>query len=166
MVYSPLLPETGDVLDALSLTDDMKRRHGIEDGWRVGVPTSVRWQDVDAFRHANHTTFLLWYEQARNLYLEAFGLPRLSADSPGPVMKSLEVQYLKPLAYHETVVNTVRVTSLGRTSLVMDYATWGDGCHCRCTAVLVLVINATGEKAAIPASVRHAIIELDGAVER
>ncbi len=97
MVYAPLLDGSNPTLDKVSLTNDMIRRHGIEDGWRVGVPTSVRWQDVDAFRHANHTTFLLWFEQARNLYLEAVGLPRLSVDTPGPVMKSLEIKYLKPL---------------------------------------------------------------------
>ncbi len=55
---------------------------------------------------------------------------------------------------------------MGRTSLVMDYATWGDGCHCRCEAVLVLIINSTGEKAAIPEAVRRTIIQLDNAVER
>lgn len=141
-------------------------RFGIEPGWAFGFERVVEWRDVDAFRHANHTAFLLWFEAARNRYLESVGLPRHSADTPGPVMMSLEARYLRPLAYHDRVFVTARVRSMRRTSFVMEYAALGAaGCHASCTAVLVLMINATGEKVAIPDAVRSAIRVLDAPLE-
>lgn len=148
------------------IRDSDRVRFGIEPGWRFGTGRSVEWRDVDAFRHANHTASLLWFESIRNLYLEAAGLPRLSIDTPGPVMMSLESRYLSPLAFGDAVFVTARTRSMRRTSLVMEYAAWGEaGCHATCTAVLVLMINATGEKVAIPDRVRAAIRALDGPVE-
>lgn len=166
--------------DGLSPTDDLspgrtaadrvsgahRARFGIGPGWSFGFERLVEWRDVDAFRHANHTAFLLWFEAARNRYLEAAGLPCHSADTPGPVMMSLEARYLKPLAYHDPVFVTARVRSMRRTSFVMDYAAWaGGGCSATCTAVLVLMVNATGEKVAIPDAVRAAIRALDAPQE-
>lgn len=143
-----------------------RRRFGIEPGWHFGFERVVEWRDVDAFRHANHTAFLLWFEAARNSYLQAAGLPRLSPETPGPVMLSLEARYLRPLAYYDPVFVTARVRSMRRTSFVMEYAAWGEsGCHATCTAVLVLMINATGGKAAIPDRVRGAIRALDAPQE-
>src|SRR3546814_14270690 len=81
-------------------------RFGVEAGWSFGHERLVEWRDVDGFRHANHAAFLLWFEAARNRYLEAMGLPRLSPDGPGPVMMTLEARYLNPLAFHEPVAVT------------------------------------------------------------
>jgi acyl-CoA thioester hydrolase len=143
-----------------------RARFRLDPGWSFGRERLVEWSDVDGFRHANHTAFLLWFEAARNLYLESVGLPRHSVDTPGPVMLSLEARYLRPLAYHDAVLVTARVKSMRRTSLVMEYAAWSEaGCHATCSAVLVLMINATGEKVAIPDAVRAAIRTLDASEE-
>ena len=82
---------------------------------------------MDAFGHANHTAYLEWFEEARNHYLEAAGLPPLSATTPGPVLIRLEAQYRKPLAYPDEVLVTARTTALRRTSVTMEYAVWRDG---------------------------------------
>ena len=148
------------------ISDAARARFRIDPGWHFGFERLVEWSDVDAFRHANHTSFLLWFEAARNRYLQAAGLPRLSPDTPGPVMMTLEARYLLPLAYYDPVFITARVRSMRRTSFVMEYAAWGEaGCYAACTAVLVLMINATGEKVAIPDGVRAAIRALDAPTE-
>ncbi|HEY9569249.1 MAG TPA: hypothetical protein VIR38_14240, partial [Thalassobaculum sp.] len=47
-----------------------------------------------------------------------------------------------------------------------QYAAWGpQGLHATCTALLVLMINATGEKVPIPDLVRAAIRALDAPAE-
>lgn len=147
--------------------DDRRRvRFGVDPGWSFGHERLVEWRDVDGFRHANHAAFLLWFEAERNRYLETVGLPRHSPDVAGPVMMTLEARYLKPLAYHDPVFVTARVKSMRRTSFVMDYAAWGPGgCHATCSALLVLMINATGEKVAIPEAVRAAMRALDAPAE-
>ncbi|NQW10564.1 MAG: thioesterase family protein [Alphaproteobacteria bacterium] len=146
----------------LAIPASARDRFGIGPDWRSGMERLVEWRDVDAFRHANHTAFLLWFEAARNRYLEAMGLPRHASNTPGPVMMDLRVRYLRPLAYHEPVFVTVRTAAMRRRSLEMDYAAWTqDGCAATCTAVLVLMINDTGEKVAIPDAVRGSIRTLD-----
>lgn len=143
-----------------------RHRFGVDTGWSFGHRRQVEWRDVDGFRHANHTAFLLWFETERNRYLEASGLPRHSVDSPGPVMMTLEARYLQPMAYHDPVFVTARVRSMRRTSFVMEYAAWGEeGCTATCSALLVLMINATGQKVAIPDAVRAAIRALDAPLE-
>src|SRR3546814_483163 len=72
-------------------------RFGVEAGWSFGHERLVEWRDVDGFRHANHAAFLLWFEAARNRYLEAMGLPRLSPDGPGPVMMTRSEEHTSEL---------------------------------------------------------------------
>lgn len=151
----------------LRVDETARRAFQVEPGWRFGMRRTVEWRDVDGFRHANHTAFLLWFEAARNRYLEAVGLPRHSAESPGPVMMNLEARYTRPLAFHDDVLVTARTRSMRTRSLVMEYAAWSpDGCCCLCSAVLVLMINATGEKVAIPDDVRAAVRALDAPEEQ
>ena len=55
--------------------------------------------------------------------------------------------------------------AMRRTSLRMEYAAWREGRAASCTAVFVLMVNTTGQRAAIPAAVRAAILARDGATE-
>lgn len=156
-----------DTRSRLHIDDETRARYGIDAVWRAGYARRVEWADADAFAHANHAAFLLWFEAARNLYLEAAGLPRLSPTTPGPVMMTLSARYLRPLSYGDPVFVTARTRSMRRSSFVMEYAAWGpEGCAATCEAVLVLMINASGEKAAIPDAVRASIRELDAPQEQ
>ena len=137
----------------------------MEPSWSFGIRHRVRWSEVDAFGHVNHAAYLEWFEEARNHYLEAAGLPPLSATTPGPVLIRLEAQYRKPLAYPDEVLVTARTTALRRTSVTMEYAVWRDGLVATCLAVFVLMVAATGERTPIPPAVRAAMLARDGARE-
>jgi acyl-CoA thioester hydrolase len=151
---------------ALPALDDATRAaFGVEPGWGSGLRHRVRWSEVDPYGHANHAAYLEWFETARNHYLEAVGLPPLSATTPGPVLTRLEVAYDRPLRYGDEVLVTARTAALRRTSLRMEYAVWRAGRVASCTAVVVLMVNATRERAAIPPAVRAAILALDAARE-
>jgi acyl-CoA thioester hydrolase len=149
----------------VELDDATRAAFGVEPGWTFGLRHRVRWSEVDPFEHANHAAYLEWFEEARNRYLEAVGLPPLSPATPGPVLTRLEVAYLRPLRYGDEVLVTARTVALRRTSLRMEYAAWREGRAACCTAVLVLVVNATGERTPIPGAVRAAILARDGATE-
>jgi acyl-CoA thioester hydrolase len=149
----------------VELDDATRAAFGVEPGWTFGLRHRVRWSEVDPFEHANHAAYLEWFEEARNRYLEAVGLPPLSPATPGPVLIRLEVAYARPLRYGDEVLVTARTAALRRTSLRMQYAAWREGRAASCTAVLVLVVNATGERTPIPAAVRAAILARDGATE-
>jgi acyl-CoA thioester hydrolase len=150
-------------LEPAPLDDATRQAFGVEPGWWFGTRHRVRWSEVDPFGHANHAAYLEWFEEARNRYLEAVGLPSLSAATPGPVLMQVEARYAKPLAYGDEILVTARTTSLRRTSVTMEYAVWRDGRVASCVAIFVLIVAATGERTPIPPAVREAMLARDGA---
>ena len=141
-------------------------RFGVEPGWSFAIRHRVRWSECDPFRHANHRAYFEWFEEARNRYLETAGLPALSAGSPGPVMAETSIRYHRPLAYGDEILVSARTVRLGNTSFEMEYAVWRDGLCALGRAVLILVVNATGEKTPLPSALRRAMLARDpGAVE-
>ncbi|MBV8736272.1 MAG: acyl-CoA thioesterase [Alphaproteobacteria bacterium] len=136
-------------------------RFGIEPGWGFAIRHRVRWSECDPFGHANHRAYFEWFEEARNRYLEDVGLPALSATTPGPVMAETGIRYYRPLAYGNEVLITARTVRLGRTSFEMEYAVWRQGLFAQGRAVLILVVNASGEKTPLPEALRRAMLARD-----
>lgn len=131
---------------------------GIEAGWSFAVRHRVRWSECDPFGHANHRAYFEWFEEARNRYLEVVGLPALSPTSAGPVIAETGIRYQRPLAYAEEILVSARTVRLGHTSFEMEYAVWRDGLCALGRAVLILVVNATGQKAPLPHEMRERIL--------
>lgn len=150
---------------APELDGALRAAFGVEPGWRLGVRHRVRWSEVDAFGHVNHAAYLEWFEEARNRYLEAVGLPPISYATPGAVLAHVEVDYRRPLAYPDEILVTARTRAVRRTSLTMEYAVWRDGLVASCTARFVLIVNATGERVPVPPEMRRRLVEWDGAGE-
>jgi acyl-CoA thioester hydrolase len=141
----------------------LRARFGVSAEWVFGQERRVAWSELDPFGHANNISYLVYFEDARNAYLELCGLPPLSANTPGPVLVESRQEYLRPLAYGDEIFVTARTTALGHSSLRQEYAVWRDGMVARGSIAAVLMINATGEKVAIPDALRDAIAALEGA---
>ena len=139
-------------------------RFGVERGWSFAVRHRVRWSECDPFGHANHRAYFEWFEEARNRYLEAVGLGRLAADQPGPVIAETSIRYRRPLAYGDDILVTARTVRLGNTSFEMSYASWRGGLVAEGRAVLILVVNATGEKVPLSDELRRRMRALDPAL--
>lgn len=129
----------------------------IEAGWSFALHHRVRWSECDPFGHANHRAYFEWFEEVRNRYLEIVGLPALSPSTPGPVIAETSIRYHRPLAYADEILVSARTVRLGRTSFDMEYAVWRDGLCALGRAVLILVVNSTGEKSPLPAEMRERI---------
>jgi len=134
---------------------------GVEPGWSFAIQHHVRWSECDPFGHANHRAYFEWFEEARNRYLEAVGLAALSPNLPGPVIAETSIRYHRPLAYADEILVSARTVRLGRTSFEMEYAVWRDGLCAIARAVLILVINATGEKTPLSRELRESILARD-----
>ena len=139
-------------------------RFGVAADWGFAIRHRVRWSECDPFGHANHRAYFEWFEEARNRYLETVGLPGLSAGTPGPVIAETAIRYHRPLAYGEEMLVTARTVRLGRTSFEMEYAVWRRGLCAMGGAILILVVNATGEKTPLPEALRRAMLVLDPAL--
>ena len=136
-------------------------RYGVEPGWSFAIRHRVRWSECDPFGHANHRAYFEWFEEARNRYLEAVGLAALSPNLPGPVIAETNIRYHRPLAYADEILVSARTIRLGRTSFEMEYAVWRDGLCALGRAALILVVNATGEKAPLSRELRESILARD-----
>jgi acyl-CoA thioester hydrolase len=134
---------------------------GVAPGWAFAISHRVRWSECDPFGHANHRAYFEWFEEARNRYLETAGLAGLSATLPGPVIAETDIRYRRPLAYGDDILISARTVRLGHTSFEMEYAVWRQGLCAIGRAVLILVVNATGEKMPLPETLRRAMLARD-----
>jgi len=148
----------------LVLDDALRAEFKVEGDWPILVRHQVRWSEVDAYAHVNHTSYLEWYEDCRIRAMAEIG-HELKVDEPGPVLAKIEAEYHKPLHYRDEVLYGARVVSFRSSSLVMTYGTWkrGEGQVNRATTLLVMFVNSTGEKAAVPESAKRLWRERHGA---
>ena len=126
---------------------------------RIEIP--VAWGDMDAFGHVNNVVYLRWFESARIAWFERVGISDRRDGGIGPILASTHCQYLRPLAYPDTILAEATVTRLGRSSFDMahrivrkatgEVAAQGGG-------VLVMFDYASGKSAPIDAALRERML--------
>jgi acyl-CoA thioester hydrolase len=161
MMRAATLPSIADGVPIGRLTDPLRQRFEVEDGWRFGMRRRVRFSEIDGLGHANNATYLTYFEDVRIAYFEGLGLPPFSAGTLSPVLARSAEQYIRPLGYGDEVLVTARVSRLGRTSFGMDYAVWRKGCAARGEVVAVMMIPERDEKVPLPDDLRAAIAALE-----
>ena len=159
------LPELEPFID-LNARPDVVEAFGVEPGWRFAMMRRARFADLDALAHLNHTTYLRYFEDARIEYLVHHGIQNITAaeaENPSPVLLGLEVRYLQPAFHRDAVLATVRTTKIGNTSMALEYAAWTKGCAATCTTPFVLMLAKSGEKVAVPDTMRQSITDFEPA---
>ena len=86
---------------------------------RVSFP--LRWRDLDAMGHVNHTLFLAYFEQARAELWSANGLV-LDGKGEAPILKSLTAEFKAPLTFPDVVTIGVRTVELSQREYDQFYA--------------------------------------------
>lgn len=128
---------------------------GIEGHWPLSFRDRVRFAEIDMFGHANHAAYLEWFENARSKYFPAYDLTDFGPGSNRPVMRSLSVDYFRPLRLGDTYVVTAKTTEIGRTSFSMAFEIWSAGQRAAsCTTAFVLLSSRTGKPTPIPQDAR------------
>jgi acyl-CoA thioester hydrolase len=78
----------------------------------------IRFRDIDALGHVNNAVYLSYLEQTRAKYLETLGL----RDShPTTILVGNEIDYLRPVLLHDSLIVKMRCLSIGRKSLKFEY---------------------------------------------
>jgi acyl-CoA thioesterase FadM len=78
-----------------------------------GHRVAVRWQDIDGLGHVNHVAFLTYFEEGRDAWLQAHGIPRDEY-----VVGRCTVHYRREIGRDAgAVVVRCAATELGRSSL-------------------------------------------------
>ncbi len=136
----------------------------MSDDYPIEVPISVLWGDMDALGHVNNARYFVWFEAARIATFAAIGVKVDEPSEVGPIVATTSCDYLKPLRYPAELVAGCRISKVGRTSLVMEYAIWPAGepaaVAARGSGVVVMVNYHSGAKVRVPDSVRERIAAL------
>src|SRR5258708_34214493 len=98
----------------VALDETLRAEFGVEGAWWLAVRHRVRWCEVDAFAHANHTTYLEWDEDLRIRYMAACVLP-FRIVTPGFVLPRTPVDCLMPLRLEARLRGTPRFIACRRT---------------------------------------------------
>lgn len=147
------------------------RAYGIPAPWRFGLADRVRFGELDAIGHVNHTAYLRWFESFRLPYLKARQVTDYGPTSPRLVLKEVQCTYLAEMGMGEDYIVTGRVSHFRRTSFTMAFAVWRMG-HVDAGpeqtaaggAVVVLLNRDAPGRYPIPEAGRAAFLDEDGAV--
>jgi acyl-CoA thioester hydrolase len=145
-------------------TPEELRAFGIPALWAFGTADRVRFGEIDALNHVNHTAYLRWFEGFRILYLKAYGISDYGPDSPRIVLKSIAAEFIKEMVIGQDYIVTGRTSSFRNTSWVMDYGVWTDqGLQATGRSVLVQLERDGSAKRPLSAAVRQTLMTRDGA---
>lgn len=142
------------------------RALGVPDPWTFGLADRVRFGELDALGHVNHTAYLRWFESFRLPYLRARGVTDYGPGAPRLVLRSVAARYHAELFGNTDYVIAGRTTRYRQTSFTMECAVHAlpdARLVCSASAVIVL-LNPDGQgRFAIPAAGIAAFRDLDGA---
>ena len=143
------------------------RAQGVPEPFAFGQADRVRFHELDVLDHVNNATYLSWFETMRIAYLRAYGISDY-ADAEGRpvlVLKSVAVDYHRPLHLEDVYIVAGRTKAYRRTSWSMEYQVWSEGAHCATgSAVIVLMENDFVTRKALPEAYRSAFETRDGAI--
>ncbi|MEM8554354.1 MAG: thioesterase family protein [Pseudomonadota bacterium] len=139
------------------------RNLNIPEPWQFGIRDRVRFEELDALNHVNHTAYLRWFEMMRVEYVRAYGISPYDGTGPELVLKAVDMQYHAPMHLHESYVVTARTVSFRRTSFKMAYAVWAPDCRAEGTALIVQLTRGSNDKEPLSDDVRQILIARDRA---
>ena len=109
----------------------------------------VRFRDLDAMGHVNNAVYATYLEQARIKYYES--ILDISLGEVDTVIVHLEIDYIKSLQLGNTVQISLIVSSIGTSSVTMDYVlTNGSEKVATAKTVQVLLDGKTGTSTPLP----------------
>ncbi|MEM6408586.1 MAG: thioesterase family protein [Pseudomonadota bacterium] len=146
------------------LSIEVLRQFGIPEPWTFGTADRVRFGEIDALNHVNHTAYLRWFETFRITYFREYGISNYDAASPRIVLKSIAAEFIKEMVVAQDYIVTGRTSSFRNSSWVMEYGVWtNQGLQTTGSSVLVQLDPATGAKMPLSQTVREALISRDNA---
>ena len=127
----------------------------------LAIPT--RWIDNDVYGHVNNATYYAFFDTAINEYLIAAGGLDIHAGRVVGFAAETHCQFLRPIAFPETVEVGLRVARLGSSSVRYELAIFKRGEELAAAVghfVHVFVDRDAGRSVAIPARIRTALERL------
>ncbi len=168
---SNLAPLRDDLPYHTPLGPDNLRGLGIPAPWTFGLADRVRFGELDAIGHVNHTAYLRWFESFRLPFLKARHVTDYGPESPRLVLKQVDCTYLAEMGLGQDYIVTGRVSRFRNTSFTMEFAVWRPACQpeektqetARGSCIVVLLNRDAPGRYPIPDAGRAAFLHHDGA---
>jgi len=126
---------------------------------------ATRWNDNDIYGHMNNVVYYEIFDSVINRYLIVKGGLDIINGSTAGIIPETRCRYHKPIRFPETLDIGLRVTRLGRSSVVYDSAIFrpdDDDAAADCHFVHVFVDRTQQNRAVpIPDSVRAALTKIE-----
>ncbi|WMT38852.1 thioesterase family protein [Paenibacillus sp. D2_2] len=132
--------------------------------FHFSIPIKVRYCETDMLGHVNNVSYFMYFEQGRIEYFENLGLfAELFGEERVAVVADLECQYIAQMYRSDKVEMHVRVASLGRSSLDVEYAVVvEDTLKAAGRGAVVLIDTNNGKSTPIPEEVKQVITAFEG----
>ena len=103
----------------------------------------VRWGDMDAYGHVNHTVFFRYLESARVACLAA-----VCGKAPLPILVVADIgcKFLAEIVFPATVEVRSSLTNVRGGSLEIEAEIWSGGRCCATSRVLLVCVDAVRRK--------------------
>ena len=125
----------------------------------IEAPVSVRWGDMDAFRHVNNAAYATYVEEARLRWFETIE-GEWHNDEISPILAAQHINYRVPIEWPAEVLVQLGLARVGNSSFTMGFRIVDRGDPSRLYAdgdtVLVWVDRGSGKPVALPERVRRA----------
>lgn len=137
------------------------------DGFRFGHDVRVRFAETDAQGIAHHAVYVVWLEEARIAYLDAFagGYEAVREGGIEALTTGVRVDYQRTLGFHDAVRVWTRCPEVRGARFRYEYALESGGAVVATAETLhAMVDRATHRPVRVPAWLAEAIASAESAV--
>ena len=131
----------------------------------VVFETPVAWGEMDSMGHVNNAVYFRYFESARLAYFERVGfLDEMRRSGVGPILATTTCRFRKPLTYPDRVRVGVTAHDLQEDRFTMLYCIESEALGTIAADGEALIVTYDYNKkckAALPDSVRQAILDLE-----
>ena len=119
-------------------------------------PIRVYYEDTDLAGIVYYANYLRFIERARSEMVREAGIDQTAMKAAGLVfaVRRVEADYLSPARYDDQIEVRTRLTDVKGASFVMPQEVWRDDTLLFRATVTVVVLNAEGRAARLPADIR------------
>jgi len=132
--------------------------------FRLEVPVSVRFRDLDIFGHVNNAVYFTYLEIARNAYWTKLFGPRRQRTANFIIARA-ELDYRSQATDEDTVVVGIRVSSIGNSSFEFHYNVLDAPSRrliAEARSVQVMFDYKSNQKIPMPESVKDRVLAFEG----
>lgn len=136
-----------------------------EEKFKSSLPIQIRFNDIDALGHINNNIYLSYFDLGKIEYFENLKSSYVSWTDGIIVVARLEVDFIQPVFYKESIAVDSKILKVGNKSAVfLQHVrnTLTNEVKCKCTSVIVAYNPKTMVSMPIPDIWRKGMSEYEG----